>query len=64
MSIDPFSIEPERFADGSLVSIGVFCHEYGHQLGMPDLYDTDYSGNGLGLFCLMAAGSWARRWWF
>jgi hypothetical protein len=42
------------------MSIGVFCHEFGHLLGMPDLYDTDYSSNGLGNFCLMAAGSWGR----
>lgn len=60
VTVDAFSIEPERFSDGSLMSIGVFCHEFGHLLGMPDLYDTDYSTNGLGYFCLMAAGSWGR----
>jgi immune inhibitor A len=60
VTVDAFSIEPERFSDGRLMSIGVFCHEFGHLLGMPDLYDTDYSSNGLGNFCLMAAGSWAR----
>jgi len=60
VTVDAFSIEPERFSDGSLMSIGVFCHEFGHLLGMPDLYDTDYSTNGLGSFCLMAAGSWGR----
>jgi immune inhibitor A len=60
VTVDPFSVEPERFADGRLVSIGVFCHEFGHQLGLPDLYDTDYSSSGLGAFCLMAAGSWGR----
>jgi len=60
VTVDAFSVEPERFAHGSLMSIGVFCHEFGHLLGMPDLYDTDYSTYGLGYFCLMAAGSWAR----
>jgi immune inhibitor A len=60
VTVDAFSVQPERFEDGGLVSIGVFCHEFGHLLGMPDLYDTDYSTSGLGRFCLMAAGSWAR----
>jgi immune inhibitor A len=60
VNVDAFSIQPERFAGGRLMSIGVFVHEFGHLLGMPDLYDTDYSTSGLGYFCLMAAGSWGR----
>jgi len=60
VTVDAFSVEPERFENGRLMSIGVFCHEFGHLLGMPDLYDTDYSTYGLGGFCVMAAGSWAR----
>ncbi|MEO0116370.1 MAG: M6 family metalloprotease domain-containing protein [candidate division WOR-3 bacterium] len=59
--IDAYTLQPERFADGDLMTIGVFAHELGHILGLPDLYDTDYSSNGLGIFCLMAAGSWARE---
>jgi immune inhibitor A len=39
--------------------IGVCCHELGHLLfGFPDLYDTDQSSEGIGNWCLMAAGSW------
>lgn len=27
-------------------SIGTFCHEYSHTLGLPDFYDVDYEDNG------------------
>lgn len=47
-----YSIEPE---DGN---IGVFCHELGHVFGLPDLYDYGYDSEGVGSWCLMAAGSW------
>ena len=47
-----YSTEPE---DGR---VGVFSHEFGHVLGLPDLYDTSYRSEGVGNWCLMGGGSW------
>ncbi|MFZ4395562.1 MAG: M6 family metalloprotease domain-containing protein [Kiritimatiellia bacterium] len=59
-----YHTEPERRgwdSDASsqgITRIGVICHETGHFLGLPDLYDTTYASSGIGDFCLMAGGSW------
>lgn len=65
IKINDYIIQPETsyWAGGngitqSIVGIGVFCHEFGHALGLPDLYDTTGTGEGLGNASLMAAGSW------
>ncbi len=31
---------------GKLCGIGTACHEFGHAMGLPDFYDTDYDDNG------------------
>ncbi len=49
-----YSMEPE---DGR---IGVFCHEYGHVLGLPDLYDYEYDARGVGFWSVMSTGSWGN----
>ena len=38
--------------------LGVYVHEFGHDLGLPDLYDTDGSSPGAGDWDVMASGSW------
>src|SRR5262249_45251230 len=62
MKVDRFSIVPERspIDPDSLTEIGVYCHEFGHGLGWPDLYDVSYLGGqsrfGPGDWCLMSTG--------
>lgn len=58
VSVCSYSMEPEEHDEGGIISIGVFCHEFGHILGLPDLYDCDYSSDGIGNFGLMGTGSW------
>ncbi|MBD3333626.1 M6 family metalloprotease domain-containing protein, partial [candidate division GN15 bacterium] len=60
VNIRDYSMEPEEYQNRGLITIGVFCHEFGHQLGLPDLYDTDYSSAGVGRWSLMAGGSWNK----
>lgn len=53
LKIGPYTTEPENEA------VGVYAHEYGHQLGLPDLYDYTYLGESpVGFLSLMASGSW------
>ena len=58
VKISGYSMEPEKHDLDDIVHIGVFCHEYGHILGLPDLYDIDYSSIGIGQWCVMSGGTW------
>lgn len=49
--VGKYTIQPENGG------VGVFAHEYGHDLGLPDLYDY-YGENGTGFWTLMSSGSW------
>ena len=50
--IGDYTVEPEN---GGL---GVFAHEFGHDLGLPDFYDTNGGENGTSFWTLMSSGSW------
>lgn len=64
VSMEMYHTEPARRgwdstpATQGITRIGVICHENGHFLGLPDLYDYGYDSQGAGDFCLMAGGSW------
>ncbi|MDQ8705734.1 immune inhibitor A [Streptomyces sp. LHD-70] len=54
--VGDYTMQPEN---GGL---GVFAHEYGHDLGLPDLYDTSGKGeNSTSYWSLMSSGSWLGR---
>ena len=55
--INDYNINPEMQGN-NITAIGVIAHEFGHVLGLPDLYDTDYTSSGSGKLALMASGSW------
>jgi M6 family metalloprotease-like protein len=54
-TVDRFSIVPEFEAHG-LSTTGVYAHEFGHLLGLPDLYSTQ--AEEVGPWDLMARGAW------
>lgn len=50
--VNKYTIQPENGG------VGVFSHEYGHDLGLPDLYATQGGENSTGFWTLMSSGSW------
>ena len=43
--INNYACSAELDNNGSLSGIGTLCHEFGHVMGLPDLYDTEYGNN-------------------
>jgi M6 family metalloprotease-like protein len=59
VKVGRYTIQPEESRNTTSMSgIGVFCHEWGHILNLPDLYDTDYSSEGVGRWSLMGSGNY------
>jgi len=56
--INRYTIQSEYNMSPGDASIGVFCHEFAHVLGLPDLYDTNSETLGVGSWSLMGTGSW------
>ena len=50
--IGDYTVEPENGG------VGVFAHEYAHDLELPDLYATQGGENSTGFWTLMSSGSW------
>ncbi|REJ05740.1 M6 family metalloprotease domain-containing protein [Microbacterium bovistercoris] len=44
--------------EGENGGLGVFAHEYAHDLGLPDFYDTNGGENSTAFWTLMSSGSW------
>ncbi|MBI2890616.1 MAG: M6 family metalloprotease domain-containing protein [Nitrospirae bacterium] len=55
--VDDYVMQPAiSCVGGGMIEVGVFAHEFGHALGLPDLYDTDFSSSGVGVWDLMGRG--------
>lgn len=61
--INDYAIQPEYNDAAGDSTIGVFVHEFGHVLGLPDLYDTGSTSDGIGLWGVMSGGSWLGPDW-
>ncbi|MBQ9200999.1 MAG: M6 family metalloprotease domain-containing protein [Bacteroidales bacterium] len=66
MKLGNYACSSERNYGGNRATIGTFCHEFGHTLGLPDFYDTDYedsggTGQGLGNLSLMSSGNYNNQ---
>jgi len=57
IKVNVYTVQPEKLGS-NIMTVGVFAHEFGHVLGLPDLYDTDSSSEGIGRWSLMAGGGW------
>lgn len=45
VAVNRYACSSELGLNNKLSGIGTFCHEFGHVLGLPDLYDTAHNGS-------------------
>jgi M6 family metalloprotease-like protein len=59
IQISDYTMQPAKNCDNStIIDIGVYCHEFGHGLGLPDLSDIYRNGSGIGWWGIMGSGNW------
>lgn len=56
--VNTYACGCELGPNGDIDGIGTICHEFSHCLGLPDMYDTQGNGFGLGHWSLMSAGNY------
>ncbi len=56
--INIYACSPELSSSTRLDGIGTLCHEFGHCLGLPDMYDGDGKNYGMGYWDVMDLGSY------
>jgi immune inhibitor A len=59
-----YTVQPEEHGPvvGTATNgIGVWCHEWGHIIGLPDLYDQDFSSWGVGYWSIMGSGNYLNQ---
>ena len=62
-TLSKYSLSAEYMYLGATQRSGIDCHEFGHILGLPDLYDYTFApnSNGTGNYSLMSVGCWGNN---
>lgn len=61
--VNSYFVGNELYHNNALMGMGVFCHEFGHALGLPDFYPTNHSydhDDAFGAWSIMDGGAYVR----